>query len=227
MSVATPIMHVCSDCPYKSPREREVRSHHRAVHLGERYACEACKATFTKRGNLKRHQLIHPTERTYQPRRDRLKDHERSYQCPECSYNSSRKGNLNIHIRNRHCSEYSYLCDECSEEFGQEYELQKHRYIHSDEKLYHCQHCNYFSRQKGTLKSHELTHTDAKPHVCPRCAYRCKTPRALEQHVIGIHTKQKPYHCEHCSYRSAYSSNLSTHKREKHSPSESLVLASE
>ncbi|KAK7024365.1 hypothetical protein SK128_005339, partial [Halocaridina rubra] len=77
------------------------------------------------------------------------------HQCAYCSYATTRKDNLVVHVRT-HTGERPYSCSLCQARFS----------------------------QKGTLTNHMNTHSDATPFVCSVCSQAFSTNRKLHYHKL-------------------------------------------
>ncbi|XP_064091600.1 zinc finger and BTB domain-containing protein 24-like isoform X3 [Macrobrachium nipponense] len=86
------------------------------------------------------------------------KRHKRPYACTQCSYSTSSRSNLVIHMRT-HTGERPYSCPECSFSASFEYNLKVHMRTHTGEKPFTCPHCPVKFAQKSHLKNHLVTHT--------------------------------------------------------------------
>ncbi|XP_068211358.1 uncharacterized protein [Palaemon carinicauda] len=110
------------------------------------------------------------------------KRHKRPYACTQCSYSTTSRSNLVIHMRT-HTGERPYSCPECSFSASFEYNLKVHMRIHTGEKPFTCPHCPVKFSQKSHLKNHIVTHTGEKPYVCHRCSMRFSRRSNLQRHM--------------------------------------------
>ena len=78
-------------------------NHVKRVHTGQKYGCILCEKQFTRQFALRDHvNLIH--------------NGIRNYQCHNCSYQTSKKGNLKVHVDTVHGNgngENRFKCDVC------------------------------------------------------------------------------------------------------------------
>ncbi|KAK7085199.1 hypothetical protein SK128_016905, partial [Halocaridina rubra] len=85
------------------------------------------------------------------------------HQCPCCSYASTRKDNLMVHLRT-HTGERPYSCSLCHARFGQKGTLNNHMRTHTGEKPFVCSVCTQSFARNSHLKNHMLTHKDLSIH---------------------------------------------------------------
>ncbi|XP_052745705.1 zinc finger protein 37 homolog isoform X3 [Bicyclus anynana] len=166
----------------------------------------------------------------------RILPHKKCYVCDICSYRSTRKYNLSLHIR-KHTGKnpYSgdirkfkravknklsknstdkkpYLCDICSHTFVNKRNLLHHMRTHTGEKPYSCQICNHEFAKKCTLLGHMRTHTGEKPFSCGICNYKFARNYHLLEHM-KTHSGEKPFSCQICNRKFARKAALSLHTR--------------
>ena len=125
------------------------------------------------------------------------KDYEgkKPFNCKNCDYRSSQKGELNKHVPIIHEGMKSFKCKMCGYCFSQR--------VHEGQKPFKCKNCDYRSSQKGELNKHVSTmHKGIKSFKCKMCAYCCSQ---------RVHEGQKPFKCENCDYRSSQKGELNKH----------------
>ncbi|XP_074543766.1 uncharacterized protein LOC141803552 isoform X2 [Halichoeres trimaculatus] len=135
---ATAHLRDCGLCG-KHLEETENLKHHLKVHRESTFRCRVCGQSFTLRGNLRIHMMIHSGERPYActfcgksfGRRATLVRHVRSHTgekpfiCTYCGHSFVEKGNLTVHLRT-HTGEKPYWCSNCDRRFSQLSSFQKH-----------------------------------------------------------------------------------------------------
>lgn len=135
---ATAHLRDCSLCG-KHLEETESLKFHLKLHRETSFCCRVCGQSFTLRGNLRIHMMIHSGERPYTctvcgksfGRRATLVRHVRSHTgekpfiCTYCGHSFVEKGNLTVHLRT-HTGEKPYWCSNCDRRFSQLSSFQKH-----------------------------------------------------------------------------------------------------
>ena len=172
-----------------------------------------------------------------------LIEKERPYHCHTCGKNFRQRHNLVVHKR-LHTEEKPFRCEYCEKSFSCRSQLVYHRRIHTGEKPHHCEYCEKSFSASTSLVIHRRTHTGEKPFRCEYCEksfscqshlvyhrrihtgekpFRCKFCEksfSYQHHLVAhgrIHTGDKPYHCEACGKSFTTSSDLSRHRRRRHS----------
>jgi len=140
----------------------------------QRFICNSCGKTFSRKNDLNRHYMLHSGER--------------KYCCSFCDVKFVSSGDLYKHIRS-HTGEKPYPCtfNNCTKTFSQKGDLNKHMKIHLNEKKYQCTECYYKCIQSTDLKNHMLVHSGILPFQCDICpkAYRRKSQ--LKAHNKKLH----------------------------------------
>ncbi|KAM6974302.1 uncharacterized protein LKV04_015940 [Tautogolabrus adspersus] len=135
---ATAHLRDCGLCGKHLEPTENMKLHLRA-HRTTSFCCSVCGQSFTLRGNLRIHMMIHSGERPYAcnvcgksfSRRATLVRHVRShtgekpFTCTYCGHSFVEKGNLTVHLRT-HTGEKPYWCSNCDRRFSQLSSFQKH-----------------------------------------------------------------------------------------------------
>jgi uncharacterized Zn-finger protein len=79
-----------------------------------------------------------------------------------------------------------YSCDICGKAFNKNYNLNKHKKIHTGEKPYSCDVCEKAFLTKSNLANHERVHTGEKPFECEICQESFSRNFKLSKHKKSL-----------------------------------------
>jgi uncharacterized protein YlaI len=113
------------------------------------FICKICSKSFSKRDNLKKHEIIHRGEKPYL--------------CEECGKSFARKQDLNVH-RRYHSGVRPYACSLCDKTFHSYSGLKSHENRHNGIKPFLCNACGKTFVQKSQLTNHERVHTQVSSY---------------------------------------------------------------
>ncbi|XP_030059491.1 zinc finger protein 585A-like [Microcaecilia unicolor] len=164
----------------------------------QKFICQVCGKTFTKRQSLQLHAKTHSTEflcnccgEAFQSK-EQASVHRRThrgklYKCPQCDFQSSINSMIHLH-------------------------RQKHRLG-----TVACEICNCAYPDRSTLSKHMCVHDKGRPYVCcyEGCAWRFKTEMMLKAHVQA-HTTRGKFECSTCGYTFRRKHHLSRHLIKMH-----------
>jgi len=158
----------------KPPEQRIMVDTRQIPSRMQRFICNSCGKTFSRRNDLNRHCMMHSGER--------------KYCCTFCDVKFVSSGDLYKHIRS-HTGEKPYPCtfNNCTKSFSQNGDLNKHMKIHLNEKKYHCNECGYRCIQSTDLKNHMLVHSGILPFQCDVCTKAYRRKSQLKAHKKKLH----------------------------------------
>jgi len=188
----------------------------------QRFSCNACSKSYTRRFDLKRHAKQHAIEDI--GKIVHLKngiDHEslsRSkviiegrtlYKCEHCAKYLMTRYSYVRHLR-IHTGEKPCTCHVCGKQFRTSALLNRHvRDVHEGIKDHPCDFCGRKFANKRAMVDHRRVHTGERPCVCHLCGKAFKTKASLYVHNL-FHTDVFPHHCTHCnkSFRRRHQLNV-------------------
>ncbi|KAI8427193.1 hypothetical protein MSG28_014796 [Choristoneura fumiferana] len=193
------------DCGRVFHDKAALRSHHRR-HNDETHRvveqpviCDTCSRKFPSKGHLRRHIVVHQTER--------------GLPCPHCGAEYTTERGLRLHISNQHSGRASAAhaqCPSCARTCTTPALLRLHiRRMHSDRtKKYQCDECKRWYYSKGEVRAHiQWSHSRSRApaHAC-RCGQVFRTRTRLRNHINLHHLKIEPERTHFCHCGKAFSS---------------------
>ncbi|XP_071083440.1 zinc finger protein 354B-like [Haliotis cracherodii] len=164
----------CHVCEYSCKQKRTFIIHQR-MHKNEKpFKCDFCQKSFFAMSTLKRHALIHATDR--------------QHNCPfeNCCQVFRYKDLLRSHISKVH---KKCKGDNLTNDPEQQVSPSKSESNHKKKTLFACswKGCEKSFRDNYNLKCHYCLHTGEKPLKCPRCEFKCVQQASLNCHVKKMH----------------------------------------
>ena len=203
----------CQQCSYAAPLKTHLKRHESNVHRGEQpYECDICHARFTQQGSMVFHRKGHTGDKP-------------KWQCEFCMTTTSRKIDLQAHVKRQHTSTGPLSCNKCSNIFKDWYSLKMHKRTHSGERCFKCSFCSFSSLTSQHLEFHMLKHTGLKPFECSQCSQRFKLKVSLKRHLnlnhnpdyVGPDPDKKKMVCEQCGKSFKQRAALINHLAKHHS----------
>lgn len=144
---------------------------------------------------------------------DEVSESGKAFKCPDCSYQTDRKGCLKRHL---YTHDKPFHCDICMAKFARIRYLNEHtknKHVSGNsEKDYKCSKCPYETNHLSNFKIHQNSHT--KPFQCTVCMSKFSEERYLRIHVKDKHAEigaEKDHKCPQCPYQTNYKINLQNH----------------
>lgn len=146
---------ICQNCGINFPNERLLRNHqnHCKEEKGTEWNC-SCGCTFSNTYSSRQHQ------------NGRVRDHvlsrkNKEESIPLLAEHSFEPSPANLSnppsdiVEEPAINEYGRLqCDECSKDFHDDYQLKRHKEVHTNPEKYSCPQCNAFYTSLTTLRIH-------------------------------------------------------------------------
>ncbi|CAL4224052.1 unnamed protein product, partial [Meganyctiphanes norvegica] len=192
--------------------------------------CDLCGRGFNFKSWLKRHMLVHSTEKTYN--------------CPHCDKHFTRDSILKTHMDRVHPDETTYSCTQCDYICNSSDLLEMHTRAHKEEdkekpetpptggspntfgdnqpstpnipsgnqdKLLKCNECDYSCNTTGSLNIHsKIHHSGEKLYSCNVCDKKFISSSGMYNHLKN-HTEEKRFQCIQCQYSSKDKCSLKAH----------------
>ena len=153
----------CSYCPKQFQLKYSQKLHER-THTGYRpFMCDVCGFSFTQRGLLARHKLLHLKPiKEKKPRR--INAEHGNLKCDLCDAIFSSMASMRSHLKKKHQQlkpviwdeKLSTTCMKCHQKFSDPIELNKHKMTH---RKFGCDICKQRFSNEKTLQLHMTHHT--------------------------------------------------------------------
>lgn len=176
----------CKNCGKKFDNRKSMIEHRTEVHIDPYetlqqkytqnsesgvYSCKNCDFETAKKDLIKDHVL----------------EHERKYDCPDCSEFFYSPYKYCVHVR-KHGIEETYQCPLCTYNTHRRTSVLIHiNTIHLQKYIYYCQFCGKGFHDAVTFKEHENNHLGAEPITCIVCQKEFRYTRNLVLHQTRYH----------------------------------------
>lgn len=157
------------------------------------FLCSQCGMSFTNKGNLTLHLIVH--------------EQEFKYQCEFCSRQFIRSDKCLQHIRRTHDDQIKFHCSSCSLGFMSKRSMIRHENLHltkphedvtiERKREYPCDVCDIIYKCRKALRVHK------QKHLANVCMDRTKDVDAVFQ-------------CGGCDLRFKYQTSMARHQKKKH-----------
>jgi KRAB domain-containing zinc finger protein len=163
---------VCDICGFKSVSLKCLKRH-QVVHQSERPAqCQLCPASFKRVVTLKKHQSVHQ---------------EKKFECAHCGTKFRLLYGLREHILAKHlgydCVKTKFDCKICTKKFGNRRDLVHHIRGHTGE-LLECKMCSKKFKQAASLRNHMRNKHEGRAPKCVYCKRTFSTKSRLKEHLF-------------------------------------------
>jgi len=139
--------------------------------------------------------------------------------CTSCSYTTSKKILLNLHVKRQHQSQVEAFekCNDCGACFKLKTSLNNHMKIHrpaiNPNFICNFVGCDFKCNFKSDLERHKLKHSNIKDIRCNvlNCEFKCKRKSELLRHSRIVHENLPFLECKHCEYRTRNKCHMNRH----------------
>ncbi|XP_068203442.1 gastrula zinc finger protein XlCGF57.1-like isoform X2 [Palaemon carinicauda] len=188
---------------HKSNLVSHIKTHGNNTRCGRDYfPCEICGEVFRLNGSLTRHKRTHingTKNMSDITEHIQIQTHPDgvTFLCTLCNKIYLTPAQLKGHIKYKHMTDKSYICEYCGKKFQEIHHLNIHTTIHTGERKFSCGECGKRFSQKSHLRVHVKLHTGEKDFTCEECGKKFFTKSEMKYHVMS-HTGEKKFKCEDC-----------------------------
>ncbi|KAK9736165.1 Zinc finger, C2H2 type [Popillia japonica] len=194
--------------PYETLQQKYTQNSESGV-----YSCKNCDFETAKKDLIKDHVLEHErkydcpdcSEFFYSPYKYcvHVRKHgiEETYQCPLCTYNTHRRTSVLIHINTIHLQKYIYYCQFCGKGFHDAVTFKEHENNHLGAEPITCIVCQKEFRMKILTKKAPKRRIRGKRRRLHKCTVCHKTAETLEDLNSHFATHELKYDCQICQER--------------------------
>ena len=163
-----------------------------------RYGCMICDKKFMCMRKLRRHMLVHTSERCFV--------------CEVCGKSFKSKGNMRQHLQTHNSKRSVFYCHICRKSLLSSSGFRNHAVVHTRKRSFSCNVCDKKFCHKGNLKTHMLTHTGERPFECELCSKAFTRLYCLQNHM-RVHSGERLFCCKVCNKKFKNCSHLLDHMR--------------
>ena len=226
------IQYYCRECDFQTRRNDEMKIHMERIHgKGVSVTCDVCGILFAGETILKKHKLIHESEKRTKCDKcgkvyhiSNLESHycksaENGFtkQCNICKKTFCSVDYLEEHKKKTHeLPVFKKFCNICGKGFTSTSSLNGHLGTHG-EKI-PCQQCGKLVNPTK-MSQHNQYHHKPREVKCEICGAGFVAKPNLDRHMMNVHLKLRPYKCRYglgCEFAYNDTSNRDAHERKKH-----------
>ena len=192
------------------------------------FCCAICNRSFSKIGNLERHQSVHHNRNSFTP--NKAHNGHKPFKCGICHevfvFGSQLKRHMKIHPEQTALpDEHAFLCSICGKGFIKIVDLQSHQSIHSCEEVHQCNICMKKFASVPALRRHRNSNCEAETkkvvtvdrdlsfkNKCNECG-ESFTKKADYSDHLRSHLGIAAYKCGVCNQEFTFSSELYKHRK--------------
>lgn len=162
----------CNECEYTCSNNTNMKRHIDLVHLKKKEKCPKCGIEVNKGYAIRHLQEVH------------MRINPKS--CPICGYCTSKRSNLNTHIKSQHL-DMKEVCDKCNKKFPVGALASHTKRVHMKIKKQKCTYCTHSTVTAQEMNVHvKMVHLKVKLN-CDRCPAKLANKQSLERHLKFVH----------------------------------------